>query len=548
MLFFDELAQISAEQIATIDIIMQNLRCSNIPFGGILILGTMDHTQIQPINQLPFLTSSLVLTCFYAVELCHSVRAHGDIDFQRLQQITRMDPFSLMEDIGIKDEFFRLAGDILTFVENWDDCRIRPNMMRAFSRVRPAQEALTDYRESIKRQLQNESITYRIAFARNNQRNRSTSAEYGPANQTSIRALNKELKEPLELVFFAGGVYECTINDPAGRFNQSQLAFMLDLPSQESVDRFDSIPLWIPPAGTQFIDFNQQNLPTHDDLRRLGWSEVLIGCAPERLVMARGGLQAKRLQYSLKHIGAITINKSQGETLPLGLAVEVTEEYSPWEKGQIVVLLSRTTTAKMTVIVGGKHFAIQKMWELITKGNEWTRYTSCVLNLIQISTFHRSNNDAVSNDTNFFDYPVNYPFRLSDGNIIPTDTTGFVYCLVSTRNNNLVYIGQTTCLSQRLIQHNSGRGSQSTHDISNRPWAKASYICGLSHMNTIHRMSLERKWKSHIEDLRLRGYNDSYSWINGEKYVIEVYNEEHIHHNIRFIRCVTLDMINTNNV
>ena len=38
------------------------------------------------------------------------------------------------------------------------------------------------------------------------------------------------------------------------------------------------------------------------------------------------------------------------------------------------------------------------------------------------------------------------------------------------------------------------------------------------------------------------------SWINGGKYVIEVYNEEHIHHNIRFIRCVTLDMINTNNV
>ena len=64
----------------------------------------------------------LVLTCFYAVELCHSVRAHGDIDFQRLQQITRMDPFSLMEDIGIKDEFFRLAGDILHLYFCFVDC------------------------------------------------------------------------------------------------------------------------------------------------------------------------------------------------------------------------------------------------------------------------------------------------------------------------------------------------------------------------------------------------------------------------------------------
>ena len=71
--------------------------------------------------------------------------------------------------------------------------------------------------------------------------------------------------------------------------------------------------------------------------------------------------------YSLKHIGAITINKSQGETLPLGLAVEITEKYSPWEKGQIVVVLSRTNNASSTIVVGDKQYAIQKMWEMITK-------------------------------------------------------------------------------------------------------------------------------------------------------------------------------------
>ena len=52
--FFDELAQISAQQVSAIDIIMQKERESNIPFGGVLILGTMDHIQIQPIDQLPF--------------------------------------------------------------------------------------------------------------------------------------------------------------------------------------------------------------------------------------------------------------------------------------------------------------------------------------------------------------------------------------------------------------------------------------------------------------------------------------------------------------
>ena len=95
-------------------------------------------------------------------------------------------------------------------------------------------------------------------------------------------------------------------------------------------------------------------------LRNLGWRAVKNGCAPERIVLAPGGLQAKRLQYSLKDIGAITINKSEGETIPLGLAVEVTKEYSPWRKGQIVVLLSRTTRSKSTIIVGEKILLFKK--------------------------------------------------------------------------------------------------------------------------------------------------------------------------------------------
>ena len=49
-LFIDELAQTSAEQIRAIDVILRHLRKSQIPFGGMLILGTMDHMQIQPIN------------------------------------------------------------------------------------------------------------------------------------------------------------------------------------------------------------------------------------------------------------------------------------------------------------------------------------------------------------------------------------------------------------------------------------------------------------------------------------------------------------------
>lgn len=46
----------------------------------------------------------------------------------------------------------------------------------------------------------------------------------------------------------------------------------------------------------------------------------------------------KILNYSFKHIGSKTISKSQGETLPLGIAIEINLEYSPWEKGYFFLL------------------------------------------------------------------------------------------------------------------------------------------------------------------------------------------------------------------
>ena len=139
-------------------------------------------------------------------------------------------------------------------------------------------------------------------------------------------------------------------------------------------------------------------------------------------------MHAKRLQYSLKHIGAITINKSQGETLPLGLAVEITKQYLLWEKGQIVVALSRTKTASLTIIVGERNYAIQKIWELILLSNQWTRYTASILKMITINLVQN-----YSEENSLFDYSSNYPFRLIDGNVLPTDNTGYVYCLVSKR-------------------------------------------------------------------------------------------------------------------
>ena len=105
------------------------------------------------------------------------------------------------------------------------------------------------------------------------------------------------------------------------------------------------------------------------------------------------------------------------------------------------MLLSRSQTSEYTIIVGEKKFAIDKMWELITTGNQWTRYTTRILETISI------NEGNIDEHQNSFEYPEAYPFRRIDADL-PTDVTGYVYCLTSVPNLQKVYIGQTECLDQ----------------------------------------------------------------------------------------------------
>ncbi len=79
-LFIDEIGTLSNQRFGTLDIMFQKACNSPLPFGGLLILGSLDPRQIGVINAMPFLTSTLILTCFQAIKLSHSVRAHHDPD------------------------------------------------------------------------------------------------------------------------------------------------------------------------------------------------------------------------------------------------------------------------------------------------------------------------------------------------------------------------------------------------------------------------------------------------------------------------------------
>jgi len=121
VIFLDEAGQVSAEQLSIFDIILRKLRRSRIPFGGVLLIGTMDHTQTQPIKALPFLLSSLILTSFTMVQLKESVPAAEDTLFCEFQNPTRENPHVLQNDHVKKDCFSWLVENIFRYAR---DCTV----------------------------------------------------------------------------------------------------------------------------------------------------------------------------------------------------------------------------------------------------------------------------------------------------------------------------------------------------------------------------------------------------------------------------------------
>ena len=81
VLFLDEIGQLPAKMLSTLVIILQRARNTDIFMGGVIIISTMDHTQLQPINGGSFLPSTHVISCFKMAKLQSSVCAAGDVDF-----------------------------------------------------------------------------------------------------------------------------------------------------------------------------------------------------------------------------------------------------------------------------------------------------------------------------------------------------------------------------------------------------------------------------------------------------------------------------------
>ena len=513
VIFLDECGQVSAEQIAVFDIILRKLRKSHLPFGGVLLIGTMDHTQLQPINALPFLLSTLVITSFTMVQLRHSVRASADSLFQEFQQILRTNPFQLRESSELRARFFEL-GSIFTFVDSMDAPEVTPSMTQMYARKSFVKSATAMYTASLISKLNDNGTEHYIRRSVDNQVRSHTRAEYQEASESAVKSLNNALREPAMLVFYRLGLYEITTNDTTNdRYNQSNIAILFDMPSSTALNSFASIALLVAPSGTDQIDFlDNEEPPTKEQLINRGWKEVSVGLAPEQNVTCRNGIQAKRKQYALKHIGATTVHKAMGATIVNGLAFECSSDStSPWERSQAIVGFSRTKTSAAMIVVGDREYAMRRIWQIITLPTQWTLMMENILEMVTINAETPANANLIQQQQQHsLRYSLYYPFQVRNA-MIPSDSTGFVYILISRRNKNFTYIGETENLCQRITEHQTGHGAIGTANPMDRPFQIAGYVAGLKHLTETQRMGLENQWRYYRNQLL---NDDPYEIIN----------------------------------
>ena len=495
VLFIDEAGILSAELLSIIDIILRRIRQNNLPWGGVLLMVSLDNCQFGTITGKPFLVSSLILTCFQMVKFRCSVRASTDKEYQRVQDISRMSAQTLIDNPALVQEFADLVGRVFTFVPSWD--QVDKKAMRLYARKNPAREAVSRYQEQVEAEI---TATigpshFHYSEARDTQINKYSQSNATLASERSSSILDAKVKEPRKLLLFVGGIYEFTFNNNNSNnlFSQSQICMLLVLPSLEDILIFASIRVLAAPKGVDDVSYDPSK--TEDDYKREGWSPRLVGVCPESVHYLGNDMQGFRKQYGLKHHVTCTIHASMGDTLfKVALQVSDTEDkFKLWLKSQVVVGISRTKIGLDTIFVGVKEDIIRALCMIILQRTHWSEYEESALNLITIN-----NNIHGEVDVRVFQPQESFPFRIRELEL-PNCMTGFVYLLISRDHPTEFYVGECQDLPTRLRKHNSGNGCNST-GYQHAPYAVFAYICGFD-CNESLRLHVEKEWKHAIGDL-----------------------------------------------
>ena len=128
---------------------------------------------------------------------------------KRIQQITRMSPFVLVENWGLRKVFTQLMNDNIQFIESFDAVDI--NTQRIYHQKRPATASMERFINKMTNHLKDIGRDYIIAESKDYRKHFGFLAQPKlTIERFVVNLLNQRVQECPRLLFYAGALFKAT--------------------------------------------------------------------------------------------------------------------------------------------------------------------------------------------------------------------------------------------------------------------------------------------------------------------------------------------------
>ena len=232
-----------------------------------------------------------------------------------------MSPYKLRKSKELKDEFTNLMTTHINFVDSMDE--VSAESVRLFHRKKSAVKQVQDYILHATHALKTNNRLYRVAYAKDLHKISGTHGDPRQTNDpTIVNMMNRKVREPPELLFYKGALFEATTN--TYQYQNSQVLMMLDVPDESHIRQQKPLVMYAAPENAKVSQalYTFEEPPHEDKLLEDGWKRVKVIVSRGRFV-TEANITASRSQYGLRHLGASTVHRTQGKTLFVPSAIEV---------------------------------------------------------------------------------------------------------------------------------------------------------------------------------------------------------------------------------
>ena len=452
VIIVEELGMLNSEQWSVLDQTLRFVNNSNIPFGGILVLGNGDPKQLRPPSGPLIWISPILLTNFNLYYLKEYVRM---TDPNGARVLSLLDERTITEDVAL--DIVKIISENCHFVPSWDQIPRDSATLRVVPTKQAERKLINEHEDLIKRSgLPNVTLKCSDEISR-----RGHNIWTKSTDELITTYLNRQCLEPESLFLYEGAPMRITRNDTRLNLCQGQLCVIQKVPQivDLNVCLFVAPPCVreLPPVGVS---------GTRDYLSH-GWRSLQVKKVDGMSHKYSHSFSVRRIHFPLKPFEASTIHKCIGDDVPL-LATQITtadpnekKMFKLWERNQLLVLLSRVQKLENLTFVGNKDLTLKTIEKICYNVNQWDFFIDSFVE--QLANANDESNNVLSIPQSEHVFPISRHY-------IADDNCCSVYVCLSLRDGSLEI---DCCTNVKLIlqQMNSFTSNLNASILARKPWA-----------------------------------------------------------------------------